>query len=637
MMKHLRIIIFLSILMMGTVILPIAAQTAATCSALVERALATVATVCSSTDRNQACYGNNAMTVTVRPQAPTVRFENVGDLANLSDIDSLRLNRLDDVNGMWGVALMKVQANLPDILPGQNVTFLLFGDTEIQNTVSDQALAAGTQTAMQAFYLRNGISATDCADVPEDGILIQTPSGMGEIHLTANEIDLRLGAEVQAAPITGSTRHVDPGAYLRIAAPRAVPKDAKLQTATPPLTLFGGGGATTYIRATPGKTIQIAMLSGAGEITINEVTVAIPSGNFVEVPIDEAMKVAGAPSEAQPYDAASLNNLPLELLPEAITITDLNAPEATDDPEDSGDDGDIDTQRMIGTLDSVGADGLVINGIDFDTSFLESDLSAFEPGMLVEVSFVWWQSTLYALTLEEIQTDSTSFWEGTIDALGDGFIVVNGEPIDISQASIEGELALNAYVEIEFNLINGDWIAVRVRVLSDSSGDEETRYLQGTLEAVGDGFIVVDSEQIDTTQAEIVGDIVVGTIVEVEFNRSGEDWIAVRVRVVSDDEGEMVSFWEGTIDEIGDGFLVVDGEQIDISQAEIEGVPEVGKRVEIEFHYVNGDWITVRVRVLADEDDTEDPGDIDPTPTEDPGSIDPTPTEDPSSINPTPT
>ena len=35
--------------------------------------------------------------------------------------------------GAWGVALMRIQANLPDTLPGQNVTMLIFGDVQIQN------------------------------------------------------------------------------------------------------------------------------------------------------------------------------------------------------------------------------------------------------------------------------------------------------------------------------------------------------------------------------------------------------------------------------------------------------------------------------------------------------------------------
>jgi hypothetical protein len=33
----------------------------------------------------------------------------------------------------WGIALMKIQANLPDTIPGQNVSMLIFGDVLIEN------------------------------------------------------------------------------------------------------------------------------------------------------------------------------------------------------------------------------------------------------------------------------------------------------------------------------------------------------------------------------------------------------------------------------------------------------------------------------------------------------------------------
>ena len=34
---------------------------------------------------------------------------------------------------------MKLQANLPDTLPGQNVTFLMFGDVQVTNAVTSGA------------------------------------------------------------------------------------------------------------------------------------------------------------------------------------------------------------------------------------------------------------------------------------------------------------------------------------------------------------------------------------------------------------------------------------------------------------------------------------------------------------------
>src|SRR5690606_20836366 len=58
----------------------------------------------------------------------------------------------------WGVALMQIQANLPDTLPGQNVTFLLFGDVTIEEEVGEQArVEAAVNTAAN---LRLAPSAT---------------------------------------------------------------------------------------------------------------------------------------------------------------------------------------------------------------------------------------------------------------------------------------------------------------------------------------------------------------------------------------------------------------------------------------------------------------------------------------------
>ncbi|MEL6526993.1 MAG: SH3 domain-containing protein, partial [Chloroflexota bacterium] len=52
--------------------------------------------------------------------------------------------------GEWGVALMNVQADLPNSLPGQNVTFFLLGDTEVENAIS----------AEDAFEGSDGIEVT---------------------------------------------------------------------------------------------------------------------------------------------------------------------------------------------------------------------------------------------------------------------------------------------------------------------------------------------------------------------------------------------------------------------------------------------------------------------------------------------
>jgi len=49
----------------------------------------------------------------------------------LEKYQDAQVERLNETTGEWGIALLRVQANLPDTAPGQNVTVLMFGDAEI--------------------------------------------------------------------------------------------------------------------------------------------------------------------------------------------------------------------------------------------------------------------------------------------------------------------------------------------------------------------------------------------------------------------------------------------------------------------------------------------------------------------------
>lgn len=173
-----------------------------TCPAVVETALAAADAYCSATGRNQVCYGHISLQAEPRTNVATFRFENEGDIEDVINVHSLRLMPMDETAGTWGVALMRLQANLPDTLPGQNVTFVLFGDVEITNAVTDEQLASGERTPMQAFYLKTGVSDARCEEAPESGLLVQTPEGVGEVNFVVNEVEVAVGSTVlfQAQP-----------------------------------------------------------------------------------------------------------------------------------------------------------------------------------------------------------------------------------------------------------------------------------------------------------------------------------------------------------------------------------------------------------------------------------------------------
>ena len=90
---------------------------------------------CGGVQRNQVCYGNVLIDAEAQQNVSDFVFETSGDLVNVNDISTLSLSRMNVEREEWGVAMMQVQANLPNALAGQNVNFLLFGDAQIENAV----------------------------------------------------------------------------------------------------------------------------------------------------------------------------------------------------------------------------------------------------------------------------------------------------------------------------------------------------------------------------------------------------------------------------------------------------------------------------------------------------------------------
>lgn len=112
----------------------VAAQTS-NCTALLEDALLAVENNCDSTGRNEACYGYNQVSASFLNEVSEDFFTQPSDISQIADIETIRTAGLDLEAGIWGVAMMNIQANLPNTLPGQSVTFMLLGDVEVENGV----------------------------------------------------------------------------------------------------------------------------------------------------------------------------------------------------------------------------------------------------------------------------------------------------------------------------------------------------------------------------------------------------------------------------------------------------------------------------------------------------------------------
>src|SRR5689334_13688153 len=103
---------------------PVIALAQEDCPSIIKAALDTTNQFCATIGRNQACYGN--ITLDAVPQAgideDELDFEKPGDLVSIANVSTLTLSPWDKTQNTWGISLMKLQANLPATLPGQNVT-----------------------------------------------------------------------------------------------------------------------------------------------------------------------------------------------------------------------------------------------------------------------------------------------------------------------------------------------------------------------------------------------------------------------------------------------------------------------------------------------------------------------------------
>jgi hypothetical protein len=113
----------------------IVAQAQGVCAPLVARALSEVGENCSSSQRNEACYGYNLVGASFTEQVADDFFSVPSDITPMGIVEKIQTEPMNIEDNLWGVAILKLQASLPDSLPGQNITFVLIGESEVESAV----------------------------------------------------------------------------------------------------------------------------------------------------------------------------------------------------------------------------------------------------------------------------------------------------------------------------------------------------------------------------------------------------------------------------------------------------------------------------------------------------------------------
>jgi hypothetical protein len=311
------------------------------------------------TGRNAICYGNAS--ITVESRVGDVVFAEVGDIADVAQIQAVTLAPYSAQEATWGVALMRLQANLPDSLPGQNVTIVALGDVALTNSVAnagatlDVTMTANGRmrstptTASNANVLTSVPSGTTLEAIGRDAtgtwvytdyagtvgwISTQVLNVPGDV----NSLSLLPDEPVFRAPMQAFTLSTGIGQ----AECEALPLDGiLLQSPTDAgqvsLTINGvdiAMGSTLFIN-TQDNTLQVFVLEGIAIVGALDAQQIVPAGTFVTVPLDETGTApADVPSAPQPYDNDQLANLPVgaldnatsdsptvTVLPEAVAIS----------------------------------------------------------------------------------------------------------------------------------------------------------------------------------------------------------------------------------------------------------------------------------------------------------------------------
>jgi hypothetical protein len=340
--RSLALLIFVALALLSMAAAPLLAQD--DCPAAVKQALDAAVTACSGLVRNTVCYGNNRVIATDFEGAALSDFETPGNTLDLLNLGGLATFPFDTTTNTWGVAMLAVQADLPDTLPGQNVTMVVFGDVSVENevppgqTVTPQSIS-GKSNSNPNLRLGPGKSFAIAGNLNsgQDVTVIGHSEANDWLQLLIdNEVRwvaaqfIDLTGDLSTLPVADTSANpqlfTKPLQAFRVrSTPRGskcdeVPADGVVIQAPKDTTvnfLVNGiemrVGSTAILR--PGATdgsLQVATLAGSIGLTSGGVETTIQPGYIADT------TAGSAPGEADRYTYDEVRSLPLGLLPEEV-------------------------------------------------------------------------------------------------------------------------------------------------------------------------------------------------------------------------------------------------------------------------------------------------------------------------------
>lgn len=253
---------------------------------------------------------------------------------------------------------------------------------------------------------------------------------------------------------------------------------------------------------------------------------------------------------------------------------------------------------------------------------------------------------------------------GTVEAFDATTVTVNGHVISLATAEVQGTLTIGSIVKVEATIdAVGNFSATEVKPVTESDRGPQELELHGQVTAINGTIYTVAGLTFDALNARIEGNPQVGDQVEVKLILSNGELVASKVETNrgigndlgndtlgndlfgndtllgnddngddfgndtllgnddnddngndlgnenndifgNDDNGNHLgedAKLVGTLEQVGDGFIVVNGQQITIVNAHLETALIVGTTVSVEITNVGGVLTASEVKNAADD------------------------------------
>ncbi|MFN8376667.1 MAG: SH3 domain-containing protein [Anaerolineae bacterium] len=320
------------------------------CPSIVRAALDVVQEACSALGNDEICYGYLVLEASPRTGVQDFRFVRPGDIVDVIDVESLRLNALDVQRGVWGVVLLKVaDINNPQAEPA---TMLLFGDVNLVSNFQFVAVTVNAGINVRAepstdapviSALLEGTSIITSGRTPEgDWLRVRVTDTNGQPTLgwisaeyVTPDGDLSVLPEVspddpvdlsalnfgpmQAFSLTTGVNDAAcseaPNSGILIQTPEGQ-ASVTVQIDEVVITVDG----TSFIQAEADGQLGVNQIEGSAQVTAEGETSVAVAGTTVSVDLDENGAAVSAPSAPVTTDSSVVQALPVEVLPGDVTV-----------------------------------------------------------------------------------------------------------------------------------------------------------------------------------------------------------------------------------------------------------------------------------------------------------------------------